>query len=63
MSQTVDFRRSDQLLESSDDLATDQAIGSQAKLMLQCDERLETVDEATSHYLQGAAAAACNRTT
>ncbi len=57
MSQTVDFRRSVQLLESGNDLAPDQAIGGQAKLMVQSDGRLENVDEATSHYLQGAAAA------
>ena len=56
LSDTIEFRKSIQLLKSGEDLAPDQAIGLQARAAVKMDSRIEHLNGEERSYLEGAAA-------
>ena len=57
MFESLEFRRSLQILENGGDLALDQAIALQAQSAIKSDQRLTEIDQETRDFLSGAAAA------
>ena len=57
VSETAEFRRAAQILDSGEDLAPDQAVALQAKAMVLNDETVNTLSDVEKGFLQGSSAA------